>query len=87
MTTISQEPAAVGRRPWWIDARDMWASLAITAIWLSVLLTALFGPDIRSFSAGGDSTTVPSGVVVAVVALFATMAVAKYGLGRKTADD
>ena len=33
MSTISHEPAASGRSAW-IGARNMWASLAITAVWL-----------------------------------------------------
>jgi hypothetical protein len=81
MTTLTHEPSAAPRRPAWIDARDMWASLAITAIWLSVLATALFGPDIRTFDAGGSNATIPSAVVVALFAMFATLGVAKHGLG------
>ena len=83
MSTISHEPSAVVPRPAWIDARNMWASLAIVSIWVAVLATAVFGPDIRSVDVSGSSTTIPSGVAVAVVALFATISVAKHGLERK----
>ncbi len=86
MSTISHEPATLVRRPSWVDARDMWASLAIVSIWLSVLVTAIFGPDIKFVDAGGSSTTIPAAVGIAVFALFATMAVAKYGLGRRAMD-
>jgi hypothetical protein len=90
MSTISDpsstRQAPLVRGPSWIDARNMWASLAIIAIWLAVLLTAVFGPDFRSFDAGGNTTTIPSAVVVALFALFATRAVAKHGFER-TKDD
>jgi hypothetical protein len=87
MSTISREPSAQAstlvRRLSWIGARNMWASLAIVSMWLVVLLTAVYAPDIRSFSADGNHTVIPSGVVIALFALFGTRAVAKYGFDRK----
>jgi hypothetical protein len=83
MTTISQEAATGVRRPAWVDARNMWASLAIVAIWLVVLVLGLFGPDFESVGAGGDRTTIPSAIGVSVFALFSTIAVAKYGFDRR----
>lgn len=82
MTTVTHEPRAAARRPAWIDARDMWASLAISLIWLAVLFDAVFGPDIKSVDAGGDAAVVPSAVAVALFAVLATFAVAKYGFDR-----
>ena len=76
MSTISQGSSTLVRKPAWIEAREMWASLAIVSIWLAVLVTAVFGPDIRSNDAGGNSTTIPSAVVVALFALFAAVVVA-----------
>jgi hypothetical protein len=87
MSTISHEPSTLVRRATWIDARNVWASLSIVAIWASVLLTVLFGPDITSIDAGGNSTTIPTGVVVALFALFATRAVAKYGFEKRATDN
>lgn len=75
------------RRSVWLDARDLWAALAIVAIWLAVLFTAVFGPDFVSTSAGGNSTVIPSGLGVAFFALFATMSVAKHGFSKRTRDD
>jgi hypothetical protein len=57
----------------------MWASLAIVAMWLAVLFTAVYGPDIVSKGVAGDSTTVPSAVAVALFAFLATWPVAKFG--------
>lgn len=87
MSTIAQEPASAAPegRDWSarILVREMWASLAISVIWLAVLFTAVFGPDIVSISSGGNSTTIPSGVAVALFAVIGTRAVAKYGLGPR----
>ena len=86
MATISHEPleAAPDKRSW-ADflVREAWVSLAISVIWLSVLFDAVYGPDIVTRSAGGDSSVVPSAVVVAFFAFLATWVVAKYGLRDK----
>jgi hypothetical protein len=63
--------------------REMWASLAITVMWLAVLVDAMFGPDIVSRSGGGDSATVPSAVAVALFAFLGTWVVARYGLRER----
>jgi hypothetical protein len=90
MTTISHEPlGAVQERRHWSSqllVREMWASLAIVVIWLAVLFTAVFGPDIvaNSGTAGvGTSTSTPSAVVVALFAFLSTWVVARYGFGRR----
>jgi hypothetical protein len=61
----------------------MWVALAIAVMWLTVLLTALFGPDIVTTSAAGDFARVPSSIVVALLAVVATWIVARYGFGRR----
>lgn len=86
MATISHEPLEVapGKRRWTdVLVRETWASLAISVIWLSVLFDAVYGPDIVTRSAGGDSSVVPSAVVVSVFAFLATWVVARYGLRDK----
>ena len=82
MTTIPHGPPLAERRSW-IDARDLWASLAIAVIWLAVLFSAAFGSDIKAFDAGGSNSTIPSAVGVALFAALATWPVAKYGFTRK----
>jgi hypothetical protein len=60
----------------------MWASLAITAMWAVVAISAVWGPDFVSTTPGSTSTTIPSGIAVAVFAAIGTWVVAKYGFGR-----
>jgi hypothetical protein len=83
MSTISHDPVTE-RRAWPIDlVREVWASVAIGVIWLAVLVTALAGTDFVSRDAGGNSTTIPAAVPVAMFACIATWAIAKYALGRR----
>lgn len=75
MTTVSHEPSRAGQtqRPWsQVLVPEMWASLTIIVMWLSVLFDAVFSPDIVTHSVAGDSATVPSAVVVALFAFPAT---------------
>ena len=85
MSTLSHGPDVAGR-PAWMGARNMWTSLAIVSVWIVTLLTALWGPDIESFDVSGNTTKIPSGVVFALFALFATRSIAKYGFERKSDD-
>jgi hypothetical protein len=87
MSSIPHEPTGLvpERRPWLpqLLVREMWASLAITVIWLSVLFDALFGPNIVNTTVGGSSSSVPSAVVLALFAFLATWVVARYGLRER----
>ena len=89
MTASAHEPMRVGeaRRMTGLLVREMWASFAIVSMWLAVLFDAVFGPNIVSTSAGGNSTSIPSAVVVAFFAFFATRAVARYGFDRRAGSD
>jgi hypothetical protein len=81
MSTISHEPSGL-LQELQLLVPEMWTSLAIIVIWLSVLFDAVFGPDIVNHSAGGDSSTVPSAVAVALFASLATWVVA-HGFRRE----
>ena len=91
MSTISHEPSARAHegRPWssQLLVVEMWASLAIAVIWLSVLFTAVSGPDIVTVN-GSNSSTIPAAVALALFASLATWPVARYGFGQrpKTTD-
>jgi hypothetical protein len=86
MSVVSQVPVHSAREAGWsrILVPELWAFLAIGVIWLSVLFTAIYGPDIENRSAAGDFTHVPSVVVVAFFAFLATWAIAAYAFRRKT---
>jgi hypothetical protein len=87
MSTISHEPSGTYQDRWGrflqILVPEMWACIAIVVIWLAVLFAAIFGPSIETFSVGGDHSTVPSAVAVALFAFLATWVVAKYGFRRE----
>jgi hypothetical protein len=80
MTTMSHERLPL--RHEWLRNRDMWASLAICVMWLAVLFDSVFGPDFVSANAG-STTRIPSGIVVALFAVFGTRAVARYAFRRE----
>jgi hypothetical protein len=87
MSSVSHEPARVvpQGRPSSVKllVPEMWPSVAIIVMWLAVLFDAIFGPDIVTTSAGGDQSSVPSAVAVALFAFVATWAVARYGFRRE----
>jgi len=85
MSVIPHE-RSVDSRFGWLRITEMWASLAITVMWLAVLLDALFGPNITSTTPGGTSSSVPSAVAVALFATIGTWVVAKYGLRQREHD-
>ena len=87
MSTVSHESRpAVRERPSWSAlqaAREMWASLAIAAMWVTVFLTAIWGPDANFTSVDGSSSTIPTAVFVTVFAFLGTWIVARYGLRQR----
>ena len=83
MATVPHEsPSALAERRWRSMpalVAEVGAWIAISIIWLAVLFDALFGPDIVNTTAGGDSSSVPSAVAIALFAVPATWIVARYG--------
>ena len=90
MSTVSHPSGVAPEQRSWSDqllVREMWASLAITVMWIVVAVSAVWGPDFVSTSGSGtNSTSIPSGIAVAVFATIGTWFVAKYGLGRRDQD-
>lgn len=88
MTTVSHEPSRYApERPQWAEflkIREMWASLAISMMWLAVLFDAVFGPNFVGSSNDGNSTTIPSAIFVAFFAFLASAAVAKRAFRQGT---
>jgi hypothetical protein len=90
MPTITHDTpvTAPERRPWrqQVLVREMWASLAICVMWIAVVFSVLFGPDFVSTTPGGSSTTIPSGIAVALFAVIGTHVVASRAFGRQRDD-
>jgi hypothetical protein len=84
MTTIPHEPVSgspVPSKSQWAEflrIPEMWASLAISMMWLSVMIDAVYGPSFVS----NDGTTIPSAIFLAFFAWLGSISVARYGLGR-----
>jgi hypothetical protein len=88
MSTVSHQPThlAPAKRQWSAQflVAETWASLAIVAMWVVVAVSAVWGPDFVSVNGSGtNSTTIPSGIAIAVFATIGTWAVAKHGFGRR----
>ena len=82
MASVSHESVRhASERPQWAEflrIPEMWASVAIVAMWLAVLFDAVYGPSFVSAS-GASTTTIPSAIGVALFAFLGTSALAKYG--------
>ena len=84
MSTLSHQPTGLTQptRSWTsLLTGELWASLAISMMWVAVLFTSVFGPDFVSTNGSGtQSTTIPSGILVAFFAFLGTASVAKHAL-------
>ena len=89
MTAMTHEPSTVmpARRDIAsrLLVREFWAALSIIAMWLAVLFDGVFGGNM-DFSSSNGASSIPSVVLVALFAVFGTMAVAKRGF-RRTGED
>lgn len=64
---------------------ELWAALAIVVIWLVVLVVGVWEPDLvsnNSVVGVGESSTVPSVIVVVPFAFLATWVIARYDFVR-----
>ncbi|TDO59978.1 hypothetical protein EV651_108326 [Kribbella sp. VKM Ac-2571] len=87
MTTTMQDQSSVrSPRGGWaarILVREMWATLAIVAMWAAVLFVGLYGGDATFHGVDSSFSSVPSGIFVALFAAIGTGSVAKRVFGRK----
>ena len=65
-----------------ILVREMWATVAIVAMWVAVLFVGVYGGEASFHGVDSSTSTIPSGVFVALFAAFGTGSVAKRVFGR-----
>ena len=91
MASIMHEPSSVKSEKRSLTSRllvpEMWAALAIVAMWLAVLFVGVFGPDFVSNNSGVNATIIPSAIFIALFACIATASVAKRGFRRGSDRD
>jgi ABC-type uncharacterized transport system permease subunit len=63
---------------------EMWATVAIVAMWVAVLFVGVYGGDMSFHSVDSSGSTIPSGVAVALFAAIGTGSVAKRVFGRRS---
>ena len=66
MTSIPHEAPRRSAQPL---VPEMWPSLTIIAMWLSVLACALWGPDIVTHDVSGSNATIPSAGIPYVIVM------------------
>jgi hypothetical protein len=81
-----QTPVESPREGWAsrVLVREMWATVAIAAMWMAVLFVGVYGGDMTFQSVDSSASTIPSGVAVALFAAIGAGSVAKRVFGRKT---
>jgi hypothetical protein len=58
--------------------REFWGGVTLVTMWPAVLFVGVFGGDIKTVGADGSASSIPVVVVVAVVALLATVSVGRW---------
>ena len=58
-----------------------WAGFSIAAIWVAVMIVGVYGGDFRTESIN-DTTEIPIVLMVAALAMIATIAVAIFGFRK-----
>ena len=88
MTTTMQDQSPVrSPRAGWssrILVRELWATVAIVAMWVAVLFVGVYGGEATFHSVDSSVSTVPSVIFVALFAAIGTASVAKRVFGRKS---
>jgi Mg/Co/Ni transporter MgtE len=88
MTTTMQDQSPVGSaREGWTSrvlVREMWAAMAIVAMWVAVLFVGVYGGEMTFHSVDSSWSTIPSVVAVALFAAIGTGSVAKRVFGPRS---
>lgn len=85
---MSSTPASLGQstvHPGWMSPalrKEFWGGVTLVTIWLAVLFVGIFGGSIETHSADGSGGSFPVVVVVAMIALPATISVGRWAFGR-----
>lgn len=85
-TTIQDQDPVRSYRDGWtsrILVRELWATVAIVAMWVAVLVVGIYGDEASFHSVDSSVSTIPSVVFVAMFAAIGTVSVAKRVFGRK----
>jgi len=88
-SVASNRPISVSRPSGsWLHARELWGGVAITSMWLAVLFVGIFGGNIVKSTPGGESSSWPVVVVVALFALIGTVVVGRraFAVAPTSAD-
>jgi hypothetical protein len=84
-TTMHDRPSVRSPDDGWatrILVPEMWATVAIVAMWVAVLFVGVYGGEATFHSVDSSVTVIPSGVLVAFFAAIGTGSVAKRVFGR-----
>jgi hypothetical protein len=85
-TTMHDQSSVQSPRESWasrILVREMWATVAIVAMWVAVLFVGVYGGEATFHNVDSSYNSIPSGVFVALFAAVGTGSVAKRVFGRK----
>jgi len=86
MTTMQDQSSVRSSRGGWAErilVREVLATVAIVAMWMTVLFVGVYGGDATFHSVDSSSSNIPSGIFVALFAAIGTASVAKRAFGRK----
>ena len=88
--TMQDQASRRSRREGWTSRAlvpEIWATVAIVAMWTAVLFVGVFGGDMVFHNVDTSTTTMPSGVAVALFAAIGTGSVAKRVFGRQSENE
>ena len=85
--TVHDQPSTRSAPDSWaarVLVPEMWGTVTIVAMWVAVLFVGVYGGDLTFHSVDSSSSTIPSGVVVALFAAIGTGSVAKRAFASKS---